>query len=416
MKLLKKTNLYYLYFSIVVFIVTSIILFFILNYIVEDEVDEMLTTFSEQVIQQLDSGKEVSNIKPILEISKNDTIPTDYRTSRNVMIFDSIQNELEPYRELILVKNINATNYKISVRHSIIESSDYMVAIGLSILQVFLLMMIGLNFLNLFISKKIWSAFNINLNVLKKYSIKKEMSISLKKSDIQEFRELNEVIYSLTDQIKKDYNSLKEFTENASHEMQTPLAVIQSKIEILIQGNDVSSNQANIIASISKAITKLSKLNQNLLLLAKIDNDQFLLNEKINCSQAVSDQLLFYSDFAEFNNKVLTSKINSDVALLGNKVLIDILYSNLVSNAIKHSTNIQPIRVELTSSSFTIQNSGNDPGVEPEMLFNRFTKRSQTNDSTGLGLSIVKKICEVHDWKINYTFSADTHKLTVVFK
>jgi signal transduction histidine kinase len=179
----------------------------------------------------------------------------------------------------------------------LVRNQDFILAITLSVGIVVLLLIITVYFVNTIIMRNVWLPFYNNLETLKNFSVENDKGLELQQSNIDEFQELNNSLSKLTNKIKSDFNNLKEFTENASHEMQTPLAIMQSKSEILLQSENLTKNQVEQIRTIYQSVQRLSKLNKTLLLLAKIENRQFKDLETIEVNKVIEKQLEIFEDF-----------------------------------------------------------------------------------------------------------------------
>ena len=217
----------------------------------------------------------------------------------------------------------------------------------------------------------------------------------------------------MTNKIQGDYKSLKEFTENASHEIQTPLAIIKSKLELLIQQENFKEEQMQAIQSVYDAANRLSRLNQALILLTKIENHQFEKREQIDLTEVVKKHILNFKELIEAKEIRLNHTIEGDVKLKINPVLADVLISNLLTNAIKHNVEKGEINLSLSKNELTVSNTGAELKINPLELFDRFKKDSVSSESLGLGLSIVKKICDSEKFTISYECLNKLHSLKI---
>ncbi|HSV10951.1 MAG TPA: HAMP domain-containing sensor histidine kinase, partial [Hanamia sp.] len=216
--------------------------------------------------------------------------------------------------------------------------------------------------------------------------------------------------------VSKDYESLKSFTENASHEIQTPLAIIKNKIELLLQSENFDETQVNAIQSVNEAASKLSRLNQSLLLLAKIENRQFEQAEKINFSDVVHRTAENFEELALIKNISIEKNITDPVFIKINDTLAEILASNLILNAIKHNLPNGNIKINLSVKSMLVSNTGNEPNENTDHFFERFKKSSSSRDSIGLGLAIVKTICDTYGFGVSYSYKSGIHSVKVDFQ
>jgi signal transduction histidine kinase len=210
-----------------------------------------------------------------------------------------------------------------------------------------------------------------------------------------------------------DYQSLKEFTENASHEIQTPISIVKGKLELLLDGN-LDNDQKKLVEDASKGLNNLSKLGKTLTLLAKIDNQEFERKETVDVSNTLLDLLEEYEELIYLKGLNLTHKIEADVDWKIHPVLLEILITNLLNNAIKHNLSEGGfIKVYLEKNQLIIENSGKALNFPTELLFARFKKGNQSSSSLGLGLAIIQKICMVSALKINYLNKEQLHQNTI---
>ena len=422
MKLIERTGRSYLILSLVIFMLFGIVLYFLLTTVMNNRLDEKLLYNKEVVSKVVKYGSQWTIFEEPEELSpaENRLYPRDTIIYKDTLIFHGIENvegaeEYEKYRQLTAYETLQGIRYKIITRNSLVRNQDFVTIITLLTIFITLLLVAGLWFFNTRTANKIWKPFYYNLNSLKNFSIQNQKPIELRSSNIDEFTELNGSIKSLTEKLSSDYNNLKEFTENASHEMQTPLAIMQSKIELLLQSTNLNESEINQLQSIYQAGQRLSKLNKTLLILAKVENRQFSEIEEVNLSELITNKIEIYEDFIEAKELGIETDISPEIILKTNSTMVDMLVTNLLSNAIRHNIEKGTIFMKLSTTHFHISNSGNELSISPENLFNRFKKASSSADSSGLGLAIVKKICEINEWKIDYTFLDDQHQIIVRF-
>ena len=225
----------------------------------------------------------------------------------------------------------------------------------------------------------------------------------------------NVIIEQQRDQIQRDFLHLKDFTENAAHEMQTPMAVIRSKLEALLQSPDFSEEQVHNIMAVYGASGRLTHLNKSLPLLARIENKQYQVSETINYSKVVNQYLDWFHELMEHHELHVTANVAASLELQSNQVLADTLVSNLLKNAIRHNVDGGRIDVELNRDHLRISNTGQHITRDPSTLFERFQKADATREGTGLGLAIVKEAVEAHGWQVTYCHDNGTHTLEIGF-
>jgi signal transduction histidine kinase len=227
-------------------------------------------------------------------------------------------------------------------------------------------------------------------------------------TNTEEFAFMNESLGMAAKKAEEDYLLLKEFTENASHELQTPLSIIRSKLEMLIQEEDLSHRQSEIVRSAFAAIKKLSRLNQSLLLLTKIGNQQFNNLEDVRLDEKIENKLGQFRELWQTSGIEVSSSL-SPAIIRASPELIDILLNNMFSNASNHNIPNGDIDIALESRQLTISNTGLSVPLDARRVFTRFYKGEQHTGHNGLGLSIIKQICEVTTLRPSYQFSGNRH-------
>ncbi|MFT3824786.1 MAG: HAMP domain-containing sensor histidine kinase [Chitinophagaceae bacterium] len=278
----------------------------------------------------------------------------------------------------------------------------------------FILLMTGLILINRRISKRLWQPFYNSLEKIRHFSLDQQQKIEFEKTDIEEFAELNQSIDKLIVGNIAVYNQQKEFADNASHELQTPLAIVQSKLDLLLQSSSLTDEQYNIIEDANKALARVSRINKNLLMLTKIENSQFMEKELVNFSDLLQYMLSLFAHFAEEKQLKIETSILPGVMLEGNKILIDIVVTNLLTNAIRHAPVAGTISIELTETALSISNTGTG-SLNHDKLFKRFGTISSNTPGTGLGLALVKQICIRYKWQVSYRFEKSTHTFLMLF-
>jgi signal transduction histidine kinase len=307
---------------------------------------------------------------------------------------------------------LNGVNYIATVAESK-EASENLtqLIIGITVLlTAFLLLILALT--NRYIFSGLWRPFYHILQQLKAFNIADSSNISPNTTNIDEFKELNDAVTTMSARVKSEYQNLKTFTENASHEMLTPIAVITSKLDTLIQDEKLKPEHYVQINDIYAANNKLSRLNQSLLLLVKIDND--LINDiaTFNLKDVILEKERQLQELAQ-NKGIELIHILEDKGVTASKYLIEILINNLFNNAIKHSEADGKLYIRLTGRKLTFQNTG-ESALESNEIFERF-KKGPNSDGTGLGLTIAKNICTQQGYDLSYGFEAPYHTFKITF-
>jgi signal transduction histidine kinase len=415
MRLLKKTNRAYFFISALAFIVSGVVIYFVLSFIFEEQLNENLLSDRMSVISNIEKDCSVPYFYPFVAVKEVQGQTEGPVIAVDTLIFDVNEEENIPFRQISSVVPIKGHMYLIVVRDTLLEKGDLLMTIIIAIGVVFVLLNIGLYFINKRLSLKIWQPFYNTLDNLKGFSQDRPDFKLPAVTEIDEFIELNQALENLTLKVISDYQSLKRFTEDASHEIQTPLAVIQSKLETMMQYPDLKKDQAELIKSAYTSVQRISKLTQTLLLLTKIANDQFPEKRAVNLSELLEKTITLFEDHINVKSLILKKEIEPECFLGTNFFLAESMVINLIGNAVKHCITGGIINIKLDKSNLEISNSGVPFSVPSSKLFERFFKVNTSSESQGLGLSIVKEICTLNRWEINYVYEDGQHKFIVGF-
>lgn len=280
---------------------------------------------------------------------------------------------------------------------------------------IFFAILIGLLiWVNRRISSRIWQPFYTSLASIKDFDLNQQHAITFNNTDIAEFSELNQGLDKLISGNIAAYTQQKLFAENASHELQTPLSIIQSKLEMLQQSKTLKDEHHTAIEEIFKALSRVSRINKNLLLLTRIENSQFMEEEQVDLSSITLNEIANFTQFSEDKQMQLTTNVIPAFFVNANKMLVEILVQNLLTNAIRHSGRGGALSVYLDDNQLEISNTGSSP-LKADQLFKRFAKASTQTPGTGLGLSLVKQICNRYGWQVSYSYSEGKHFFSVRF-
>lgn len=410
-RLLRKASTTFLITAMILMSLSAAALFFYTKALLRSEIDEELYSNKDRVERLLIQDQTIKGIPPIMEVELAPR--AEPLTLNDTLIYDPLQDEVELFEQLSETKEINGQHYRITVRAMVIESEDILFAIVFTFIAIIFLAFVFLFYLNKSRNEKLWKPFFVNLERIKNFSIKSGDPITFVDSEILEFHELNREMESLTKKIQIDYRNLKQFTEDVSHEMQTPLAIMQAKIDTLINDEHLTEEQFTKFSSLQEDIQRLKQLNKKLILLAKIDNNQFTATSPIFFNQLIEESVV---NFRDLTSVPIQIKQDKSLKVEMDRSLAFVLINNLISNAVKHSTEEYPIEIKILDDRLQVQNHGTFALAKPDQIFKRFYKESEHQDSTGLGLSIVKKICDYYGFIPSYRFRESEHIFTISFQ
>ncbi len=418
MKLFTKYNRISIAATIFTFVVGSIAFYFVLHYILIRQLDETLRSEQQEIVEYIDAHHQL----PEIENTKNQWIaieksnqPIQKQKTKSYTVFNPRENENEKVRQLIFSVFVNQTNYNITVNKSEVETDDILkliilVTIGMIALILLLNLLINRNIIN-----RLWQPFYHSINKVKEYHLNDRQSLHLPKEDTDEFNLLNDSLNVMTQSVRQDYQTLKAFTENASHEMQTPLAVIKSKTEMLLQQQNISEEAMKQIIGIEEGIQKLSRLHHSLLLLTKIENTHFKFDEKVDMYELLSQKIEEKREVFE-SKKLTVVKDLQFVSLRFHQQLAEILVNNLLSNSIRYTPANGIVTIELDDEKLIVRNTATENSLDVDKIFQRFYKAQQNHEGNGLGLAIVKEIGKIAGFDVQYLFHNNHHIFTIYFK
>jgi signal transduction histidine kinase len=418
MKLLTKTTLYFLLFMIPLLAAGGYFLFSQFSREINERVDRELIYDELQWIQYLEAatanGSNFILRSPDLLIYPTERRPTRFPTISDTEGRKAKENVRISFRQLRHVVPINGIPYQITIRKSQEQKAALVGNITWIMLLVFLGLFIATLLFNWLISQQIWYPFRASLQKVRNLELEKMEAIHFEKTNITEFNELNSALNNMSQKIHRDYANMKEFTENAAHEMQTPLAVAQTKLELLLQDPSLQEKQIEAIAQASMALSRLSKLNQSLLLLAKIENNQYETAETISLTAHTKKYLHLFEEIIRDKDIKVSTVFEEDFAVRLHPFLADSLVSNLLGNSIKYNQQGGELRITVQQQSYCISNTSSLPSIPHQQLFQRFTASSHFSESsTGLGLAIVKRITDTHQLTIAYEHADKRHTFCI---
>jgi len=420
-KLLNKPLKAFLIYALLILTASVPIYYYVVDYIWQQELDEHNLIIKREInnnllrfkAEDIEHNLGVLNMmQPSikLEIVSN----KDFQRDSVFNLINENEGQKERFRVLKSVLFVNDKFYKLTVQTNVEEADETLMALTLVSSLFFTFLLVGFILLNKRITAKVWLPFYQTLAQLKDFELADQKSIILKNTDVVEFNELNSELEKLIDKNINSFKQQKFFLENASHELQTPLAIIKSKIDIQLQSSNLDASQLQFINQINTCLSRASRINKNFLLLSKIENQQFKTLEEVNVFDLIEENLELLNDYIEDKNLKVIKNIYDHKLLNCNLTLLETLFNNLLINAIKHSQNGDTIKISLSNRSIVIENTGLAK-LNHENIFNRYLTSADHTYNSGLGLAITKEICKQYHWTIEYSFQNKFHVFTIAF-
>ncbi len=418
MKLLTKTTLYIATLSLFLFFIMGIIFFKVLKNMSLSELNRELIgikTVVDDVFPHF-LGGQLSGLPGLDTISIQTAALGMEAVEKygDTLMFDTRSNQFRTFRFLQFNSDHGGVTYVVKLFKSTTPADKLVEKVTLLITVMLIMFLAGIFFLNRFIFANLWKDFFDALEKLKQFDTVKEPVI-LGDPDIEEFIELKKVLERMTLRLSNDYKELREYTDHTTHELQTPLAVIKTKTELLMQSSNLGQEEMQLIQSINTSANHLSRLNTTLALITRIENQQFTGRKEINLAQLIDGQLEMFQELIALREiTVKRNDYDEEQIVIMDQGLADILVSNLLKNAIIHNMDGGRITLEVGMGNFVISNEGAPLSFREEDLFKRFARDTKKSGNFGLGLSIVKKICDFYGFNIRYEYKNQLHSFYLI--
>lgn len=385
---------------------------------VNDEVDDSLEDYSENIIiralaeQNLPSRSDGTNNSYYLtRVSESYAEKVPHIRYSDEMVYIEEKKETEPARVLkTIFKDKTGQFFELTVSTPAIEKEDLQEAI----LNWIILLYIGSLFIVLAIN--IWIFYGnmrplyVLLKWLDQYTIGKENIPPDLKTDITEFKKLHEAAVRSVYRNQAVFEQQKQFIGNASHELQTPLAICRNRLEMLVENEVLSEAQLQEITKVQQTLSYIIRLNKSLLFLSKIENGQYQDNREICLNNLVRSQLEDYREIYAYKKITIQVEEKGEFRMRMDETLAIALITNLLKNAYTHNIPGGTIQICLAASRLTFRNTGIPAKLDGEKIFQRFyQEKNSKGGSAGLGLSIVQAICKIYRLQIRYAYDSGLH-------
>jgi signal transduction histidine kinase len=335
------------------------------------------------------------------------------RNFQNTRTWNPRGREWEPTRSLIFPVTIKGLRYCVTVSKSLEETEDLLWLILWVTAGSVGVLVLGLFLGNRFLLRRIWHPFYATLEYLGNFSLSGRAVAPPGVSRIAEFALLSRSVEEMTGKMQKDYMALQQFTDHAAHEMQTPLAVIKGRIDLMMQEPGLGSRQLEQMQQLQRSVSRLNRLNQSLLLLTRIENRQFLEKESVALKPIIEEKIETMQDWIKAQQLTISLDLE-EASLMMHPFLAESLVNNLMTNAVRHNVSGGSLVVELGAGYLRVANTGPSERLDEGRLFQRFMKQ-HPSEGVGLGLAIVKEIADLSGMGVSYTFESGRHTFTVTF-
>lgn len=386
-----------------------------------DEVDDTLQSCSEVIMLKWLSGKE-------MPLQSNESVnhyylrevPADYAQQVPAMIFRDEELfmaervESEPARSLTSIfQTADGKYWQLKVIIPTFEKEDFRQAIVNWMLCLYILMMIVLVSIIIWKYNKHMRPLYKVLHWLEAYQVGRKNPPLDNPTKVEEFIQLNETAQAFVQRSEAVFEQQKVFIGNVSHEMQTPLAISLNRLEMLMDDDALTERQLAELIKTHQTLTHLTRLNKSLLLLFKIDNNQFIEETSVSFRQLVEKYLEDYKEVYTHKHIQVTCQVVSDFTVQMNDMLANMLITNLLKNAFVHNVESGMLRIEIQKEYFSIQNSGVSTPLDSVKIFQRFYQQQKNEGNTGLGLAIADAVCKHSALALEYIYHTGVHEFRI---
>lgn len=395
----------------------AIFFYFALMDEVNDEVDDSLEDYSETIIirslagEELPSQNTASNNQYFLrEVTREYAASHEDIVYKDSMVYIPEKDETEPARILTTIfKDDGEKYFELTVATPSIEKDDLKDSITGWIGFLYLTLLVTIILINVWVFYRNMRPLYVLLHWLDKYSIGKKNEPLQNVTPVSEFRKLNEAAMRYAERSERMFDQQKQFIGNASHEMQTPLAICRNRLEMLMEDENLSESQLEELMKTHHTLEHITKLNKSLLLLSKIENGQFADTTRVEVNTLLKQYLADYEEVYEYRNITVETHEKGTFVLVMNETLAVVLLTNLLKNAFVHNVDGGRIRIVITPQGITFCNTGREEPLDAQRIFERFYQGKKKEGSTGLGLAIADTICKMQAVKLHYYYKEGEH-------
>lgn len=398
------------------------------------------TTSKRQIYSRIDFILTQQSDKIISRFIENDSLPNslsgmsgtmeffiervspEYAKSHQAPVFqtdeefiDDIQED-EIVREMSSVFQKQGIDYELTLSTQVFAWNDTLDFAIFSILTLAIALLVAIILIVSFIIIRNMRPLYRLTDWLRNRKATDEIPIPDNRIKVQEFKEIETVVLEASERSKQVYEEQKRFIGNASHEIQTPIAICQNRLELLVDETQLDEHQLTEIEKTLDTLGYISRLNKSLLLLSKIDNHQFKEEAEIEINKVVNQALENLEDIYESTKVGVSVAEKQRIVVKMDPTLASSLVNNLLKNAFIHNIQGGNIAITLSNNTLTIGNTGKNEALDAESVFKTFYRKGENSHSTGLGLAIAKAICTEYGFEINYQFIENQHTFSVKFK
>lgn len=414
MKLLNRSLLHLSMALLLVLAVWATAFFFVVRDAVLDSIDEGLEEQQEMILHR---AKQDSTVLAVHDLGLHGfaILPTDGKVKdrySDTLLYVPAEGKAEQVRLMTSGFKHHGQRYRLLVFTSTVEEDDLLESLLVALIALYVAVLLTIVLVHNVVLRNVWKPFHAILAQIKGFRLGSGKGLKEVRTEVHEFKELKAAADALVRHASDTYANQRAFTENAAHELQTPLAIAINKLELLAEQQTGEEERMAVVGEVLALLERLTRLNRSLLLLARIENRQFHAAQEIvfaELARAVMDE---FADLAAHRQVELDLQVTGNFTAGMDPGLARILLTNLVKNAIVHNIAGGHVQVEVTANALTVRNTGRPEPLDAARVFDRFHKETTADAGTGLGLAIAKAIADLHGLRISYRYDK-AHSINV---
>ena len=418
MKLLNHTLLYLSASLIFILSIWAVVFYFSMMDEVYDSIDDGLENYKMLIIKK--ASRDTTLLRKNRFDESNYAIrPIDRESAlratesfKDTSMYMEYEEDDEVVRMLTTYFSLPTGHYyELKIITSMVEGDDLVGDLLHALLWLYVAVIASAFIINNWVLRKIWRPFYQLQHELREFKLGEDKSFKPPQTKVSEFRDMNETVAALLKANISVFQQQKQFIENASHELQTPLAIAINKLELLLEQPQDADVQMQLLANAIQYLERMARLNKSLLLLSKIENKQFSREETVDFNARLRQQVDDLDELLHYKQVYLEIVENAQLKWRFNPDLADVLITNLLKNAIVHNYQGGWIRITVTGDGFEIANTGPARPLDAEKIFTRFYRSGEHSSSTGLGLAVVRAIAQFHQAAVAYRYDDGVHHI-----
>lgn len=410
-KLLTKTTSIYLVFTFAAFFFSALFLINETDEYINSELNRRYKWTEGRIISDIKKHGEIRRKRSNVVVSNIEKMP---KQSSFPIYSDSLIQSEERERKLLYRKkttflDIDGKYFKVEMIQNISDFNRLQEDIFAGLIPAFIILATVIVLFNYFLSGYFFNPFNKILNQIRNYKVGKESNVQNIATSTAEFSKMQQLFHNMVERTEGEYTTLKEYTENMAHEIQTPLMVIRNKADNLISDETVMNTQSSSVKIIYDEVNHLSKLGNALNLLTKVEHGEFNNKTVLHTKEMIIKHVDSVTELAALKGLKFELNLSNEHSINIDPILFEIILKNLIKNGLNYATKDGPVKIITEEKTLTITNYGPPLEFSQEKIFSRFSKENSSTSSLGLGLALVSKICQINNLNIEYLYQQQQH-------